>query len=77
VPFADLLLQKTAACAEAMQAQHLGSLVLLHELNPPKYSVSFDKHKKLEALRRPGGRVVAGTYHSRAACRFHVSANNK
>jgi hypothetical protein len=30
VPFADLLLQKSAACTEAMQAQHLGSFVLLH-----------------------------------------------
>jgi hypothetical protein len=47
VPFADLLLQKTPTCAEAMQAQHLGSLVLLHELNSPKHSVSLDKHKKL------------------------------
>jgi hypothetical protein len=55
VPFADLLLQKTPACTEAMQAQHLGSLVLLHELNSPKHRVSFDKHKKLETLRRPGG----------------------
>jgi hypothetical protein len=34
-----------------MQAQHLGSLVLLHELNSPKHSVSLDKHKKLQTRR--------------------------
>ena len=82
VPFADLLLQKTPACTEAMQAQHLGSLVLLHELNSPKHSVRFDKNKKLENLRRPGGHVVlvAGTYHlpgyhSKDPCQ--LSPNNR
>jgi hypothetical protein len=32
VPFAYLLLQETPACPEAMQTQHLGFLVLIHEL---------------------------------------------
>jgi hypothetical protein len=29
------------------------------------------------ALRRPGGPVVAGTYHSKAACRFHPTTNSR
>ena len=39
--------KKTPTRVEAMPAQHLGSLVLLHELKSPKHSVSLDKHKKL------------------------------
>jgi hypothetical protein len=48
VPLADLLLQETPTCPEAMQAQHLCFLVLLHGLNSPRHSAISDNSRNLE-----------------------------
>jgi hypothetical protein len=54
VPFAYLLLQGTPACPEAMQGQHLGFLVLLHELN-------FTRNRRSWGLKKARRTCVLGS----------------
>jgi hypothetical protein len=71
VPFADLLLQEAPTCPEAVQAEHLVFLLLLHGFYSSKHS---RQAQVVSGLKKGLERVVVATYHS-SGCNAAITTN--